>query len=270
MATFETAIRESLADGTPAEARLADYFLTHLNELPFETAASIGRRVEVSPMTVGRYIRKLGYADLREIKEELRQAGWGGTPAAGETFATDTLKAKIKALTDVYRVPDAPEWPRIVSRIASASEVYVASFEVGRYLGLGFATFLQSLRPRVYFSELADGSYAEILLDPDPNRCLILIDARRYSKTFRLLAEEAARRGIPTIILTDVYCHWARRFTDDVLMIETEFGVRSLSMLQLLMELLLAAVAAELSGAEARIDEVVELRRKFTRFGEAD
>jgi DNA-binding MurR/RpiR family transcriptional regulator len=270
MANIETAIRQGLDECTPAEARLANYFLSHLNELPFETAASISRRVEVSPMTVGRYLKKLGYADLRDVKEELRQAGWGGAPAAGETFATDTLKAKIKALTDVYRAPDRPEWPRIVSRIANASEIYVASFEVGRYLGLGFATFLQSLRPRVYFSELADGSYADILLDPDPGRCLILIDARRYSKTFRLLAEEAARRGVPTVILTDVYCHWARKFSDDVLMIETEFGVRSLSMLQLLMELLLAAVAAELAGAQARIDEVVQLRRKFTGFGEAD
>jgi DNA-binding MurR/RpiR family transcriptional regulator len=270
MAKIETAIRQALATSTPAEAKLANYFLSHLNEVPFETAASIGRRVEVSAMTVGRYIKKLGYADLRDIKEELREAGWAGPPVAGEAFATDTLKAKIKALTDVYRAPLAPEWPRIVSRIAAASEVYVASFEVGRYLGLGFATFLQSLRPRVYFSELGDGSYADILLDPDPSRCLILIDARRYSKNFRLLAEESTRRGVPTVILTDVYCHWARKLTDDVLMIETEFGVRSLSMLQLLMELLLAAVAAELSGAEARIDEVVELRRKFTGFGEAD
>jgi DNA-binding MurR/RpiR family transcriptional regulator len=135
---------------------------------------------------------------------------------------------------------------------------------------MGFATFLQNLRPRVYFAEGGDGSYADVLLDCEPGGCLVLVDARRYSRHFKLLAEEAAARGIETVILTDVYCYWARTITPNVLMIETEIGLRSLSMLQLVMELLLAAVAAELSGAEARIDEVVELRRRFTRFGEAD
>ncbi len=270
MAGIEEVIRRDLKTCTPAEQKLANFFLNHLRELPFETAASIGRRLEVSPMTVGRYIRKLGYARLDDIKQELRAAGWRAAPATGETFASDPLKAKIKSLTDVYQIPHSPEWPRIVARLAHASEVHVASFEVGRYIGLGFATFLQSLRPRVHFAETADGSFADILLDPAPGMCLVLIDARRYAKNFRLLAEEAAARGVRTIILTDVYCHWARAVTDDVLMIETEFGVRSLSMLQLLMELLLSAVAAELKGAEGRIEAVLELRKKFTGFAEED
>ncbi|HEY1562628.1 MAG TPA: MurR/RpiR family transcriptional regulator [Caulobacteraceae bacterium] len=270
MAGIEEAIRRDLKTCTPAEQKLANYFLNHLRELPFETAASIGRRLEVSPMTVGRYLRKLGYARLDDIKQELRAAGWRAAPATGETFASDPLKAKIKALTDVYQIPDSPEWPRIVSRLAHASAVYVASFEVGRYIGLGFAAFLQNLRPRVHFAETGDGAFADILLDPDPDLCLVLIDARRYARNFRLLAEEAAARGVRTVILTDVYCHWARAVTDDVLMIETEFGVRSLSMLQVLMELLLSAVAAELKGAESRIEAVVELRKKFTGFAEGE
>lgn len=270
MSGVEEAILRDLKACTPAEEKLAAFLLNHLRELPFETAASISRRLGVSPMTVGRYIRKLGYARLDDIKQELRAAGWRAAPTTGETFASDTLNAKIKALTDVYQIPLLPEWSRIVGRIAHATEVHVASFEVGRYIGLGFATFLQNLRPRVHFAETADGSFADILLDATPGMCLVLIDARRYAKNFRLLAEEAAARGVRTVILTDVYCHWARAVTDDVLMIETEFGVRSLSMLQLLIELLLSAVAAELHGAERRIEAVLELRKKFTGFAEGD
>ena len=44
----------------------------------------------------------------------------------------------------------------------------------------------------------------DILLDSDPDACLVLIDFRRYSRHFRLLAEEAAARNIRTVILTDV------------------------------------------------------------------
>ncbi|HEX3406932.1 MAG TPA: hypothetical protein VHS81_06820, partial [Caulobacteraceae bacterium] len=103
-------------------------------------------------------------------------------------------------------------------------------------------------------------------LDCDPEGCLVLFDARRYSRHFKLLAEEAAARGIRTVILTDVYCHWARAVTDNVLMIETEIGVRSLSMLQLVMELLLAAVADVLKDAGARREQIHALREKFVGF----
>jgi DNA-binding MurR/RpiR family transcriptional regulator len=275
MSSLEDTIKRDWKSYTPSEQKLATFFLKHLSELPFETAASISRRVSVSPMTVGRYIRKLGYSDLRDIKDELRASSLNGAPQefSSELFASASLQAKIMALTEVYKLPNTPEWPRIVSLPATARTVHVAAFQVGRFLGMGFATFLQNLRPRVYFAEGGDGSYADVLLDCEPGGCLVLVDARRYSRHFKLLAEEAAARGIETIILTDVYCYWARTITPNVLMIETEIGLRSLSMLQLVMELLLAAVASDLEGAAARREQVHELREKFIGFvdsGRAD
>lgn len=271
MLKIEKTIKKDWKSYTPSEQKLATFFLNHLHELPFETAASIGKRVTVSPMTVGRYIKKLGYADLRDIKDELRansgDNGWSNSEAVSKmVYAQAPLKAKIQGLVDVYKLPQSADWERIVSLIASAPLVTVASFHVGRFLGLGFAAFLESLRPRVYFSEGSDGSYADVLLDTAPGTCLILIDFRRYSRHFRLLAEEAAARNIRTVILTDVYCHWARALTDNVLMIETDFGIRSLSMAQVLFELLLSDIASELKGAEARIQSVHDLREKFVGF----
>lgn len=269
MSSLEETIKKDWRTYTPAEQKLATFFLSHLQELPFETAASIGKQVEVSPMTVGRFIRKLGYADLGEIKSELRSSaadlGWG-EEVSRSAFASASLKARIKGVTEVHKIPATAEWPRIVSMIASAKVVRIASFQVGRFLGLGFATFLQNLRPGVYFSDGADGSYADVLLDPEPEACLILVDFRRYSRHFRLLAEEAAARNIRTIIVTDVYCHWARALTDNVLMIETDFGIRSLSMAQMLFELLLAAVAAQLEGTSERADQLHQLRETFVGF----
>jgi DNA-binding MurR/RpiR family transcriptional regulator len=273
MTRLEKTIKKDWKTYTPSEQKLGSFFLGHLRELPFETAASIAQRVDVSPMTVGRYIRKLGYVDLRDIKDELRadaaEDGRLGV-ATQATFAPASLTAKIKGVTDVHRIPDSADWPRIVSMVATASVVRVASFQVGRFLGLGFATFLQNLRPGVHFCDGAEGSYGDILLDPDPDACLILIDFRRYSRHFRLLAEEAAARNIRTLIITDVYCHWARGLSDSVLMIETDFGIRSLSMAQLLFELLLAGVANELQGAHARMDQLHQLREKFVGFVDSE
>jgi DNA-binding MurR/RpiR family transcriptional regulator len=263
---FEEVIKKDWKKYTSAEQKIATFFLNHLQELPFETAASIGKRVNVSPMTVGRYIRKLGYTDLRDIKEELRgvsaEAAWGGE-LSKLSFAPAPLKANMQGLADVYKIEQSREWPKIVSMLATASVVHVASFQVGSFLGIGFAAFLHTLRPRVHFADGSDGAYADVLLDSPADGCLVLIDMRRYSRHFRVLAEEAAARRVRTIIITDNYCHWARELTDNVLMIETEFGIQSLSMAQLLLDLLLTAVAAQLRGAETRLEEIFRLRQTF-------
>ncbi len=273
MLNIEKTIKKDWKNYTPSEQKIATFFLNHLDELPFETAASIGKRVTVSPMTVGRYIKKLGYADLREIKDELRtdtrERSWNWSDASKVAYSHAPLKARIEALVNVYKLPETPEWTRIVQLIAHSPIVHVATFHVGRFMGLGFASILQRLRPRVYFSDGGDGSYADILLDPEPNACLVLYDVRRYSTHFQMLAEEAAARKIQTVILTDVYCHWARALTEHVLMIETEFGIQSLSVAQTLFELLLAAIASEIKGSEVRAEAVHQLRSKFVGYIEA-
>jgi DNA-binding MurR/RpiR family transcriptional regulator len=270
MLKIEETIKKDWKSYTPSEQKLATFFLNHLEEIPFETAASIGKRVSVSPMTVGRYIKKLGYADLRGIKAELRESTGDRSLVRGRgvaaAFDQASLKAKIKGVADVYRITESADWARIVPLIARAATVHVASFQIGRFLGLGFATYLQNLRPRVYFADGADGSYADILIDPDPKDCLILIDFARYSRHFKLLAEEAAARNVRMVILTDMDCHWARGLTDNVLMIETDIGIRTLSNAQLLFELLLASIADELKGAKLRQEAVQRLRQKFVGY----
>jgi DNA-binding MurR/RpiR family transcriptional regulator len=72
---------------TRSERVIAAYLRAHARELPFETAASIARKVGVSPMTVGRFLRGLGYDGLSAVKAELsstlQQVPW----LVGERYA---------------------------------------------------------------------------------------------------------------------------------------------------------------------------------------
>ncbi len=276
MLKIEKTIKKDWKKYTSSEQKLATFFLNHLSELPFETAASIAKRIDVSPMTVGRFIKKLGYADLRDIKDNLRASrqdnGWLSLQITKALFDDAPLNAKINALIDVHKIPNSTEWPRIVSLLATADKVNVASFHMGRFLGLGFSTALQSMRANTLFCDGSDGAYIDALMDSGPNSCLMIIDFRRYSRHFRLLAEEATARRIPIIIVTDAYCHWARELTDNVLMIETGAAVswESLSLAQVLFEMLLSHVARELKGREKRYEAIHELREKFIGFAGTD
>src|SRR5438445_61502 len=69
-------LAEKLRTGFPtltkSEKAVANYMLTHLKSLPYETAASIAESAGVSSMTVSRFLRELGYKGLSELKEQLR------------------------------------------------------------------------------------------------------------------------------------------------------------------------------------------------------
>lgn len=47
---------------TKAEKAIASYFLTNLQSLPFETAATVATKIGISEATIGRFCRSPGFA----------------------------------------------------------------------------------------------------------------------------------------------------------------------------------------------------------------
>ena len=262
---------------TTAEQKIATHLLHNVSGIPFETAASLGKRVGVSPMTVGRFLRNLGYAGLNELKEELRgDAPWlqlYATPeqATHSDVVSETLKAEIRGLTQVHELTRTAEWKAIVKLLVAADRVSVASFHQARFLGIGFAALLQSVKPRTVFVEGHDGAYADMLLDSTEKSCVVLIDFRRYSRHFRIVAEEAAARGIPLVIITDSQCYWARQFTDNVLMqpVDLSRAWYDFTATTSLFSLLIAAVSREQGDMFERIGDITQLRQKLVGYVEA-
>ncbi|APG05850.1 RpiR family transcriptional regulator [Luteibacter rhizovicinus DSM 16549] len=261
---------------TTAEQKIASHLLQNIDSIPFETAASLGKKVDVSPMTVGRFLRNLGYAGLAELKEELRGgAPWlqlysspGGAQAASPSEA---LQSEIRGLTAVHALTTTREWTAIVDLLVQADRVSVTSFHHGRFLGMGLASLLQHVKPRTSFADGLDGAYADVLLDSTEQSCVVLIDFRRYSRHFRLLAEEVAQRGIPLVIITDTPCYWARQLTDHVLMlpIDDHRAWHNFSAANSLFSLLIGAVSNEMGDRFERIGDTTQLRQKFVGYVEA-
>ncbi|MFC5525164.1 MurR/RpiR family transcriptional regulator [Rhodanobacter ginsengisoli] len=262
---------------TTSEQKIAAYLLHNISGVPFETAASLGRRVGVSPMTVGRFLRTLGYAGLDALKKELR----GGAPwlqlyknpdqAGDPATMSESLKSEIRGITTAHALTRTAEWKSIVRMLVDADRVSVASFHQGRFLGLGFASLLQHVKPRTRFDEGLDGAYTDLLLDSTEKSCVLLIDFRRYSRHFRILAEEAVARGIPLAIITDSQCYWARQLTDHVLMlpVDMERPWHNFTAANSLLSLLIGAVTREQGDMFDRIGDITQLRQKLVGYVEA-
>lgn len=260
---------------TASEQKIATYLLHNLSGLPFETAASLGERVGVSAMTVGRFLRKLGYAGVGEMKEELRgDAGWlklyrKPVPSNDADAVAGNMQAEIRALSESHALVKREEWAPVVHLLATADRVSVASFQLGRFLGQAFATLLEQVRPRVAFASGTDGAYTDLLVDSNEKSCVVLIEQQRYSRHFRILAQEVSARGIPLVIITDTQCYWARQLTPHVLMlpIRDDRPWHSFVGFSSLFSLLLNAVIRERGDSVYdRIEQITGLRQQLVGY----
>lgn len=217
MDDFVQKLRQYAKSGTPAERRIAKYFSEHLNDLPFETAASVADRLDLSPMTVGRFLRSLGYQGLDSVKVEIRETTV--TSAAQLQSALSELQSdasegkplailvaeQIQALQHVYYLTGQPNWSEAVSLTTLAREVYIATHARFASFSSHFCQRLTQARDGVHTLDGSDNRFAELFARPFvDDGLLIIIDCRRFAKA-RLLARTARRYGYKVILISALH-----------------------------------------------------------------
>jgi DNA-binding MurR/RpiR family transcriptional regulator len=215
---------------------IAHYIERNLAEIPFETAKSIASRLELSPMTVGRYLRRMGFDGLDQLKHELRRGS--SNPAWQVKGPVDRLREDIREgkllagliqeqinnLGMVYELTTSPEWQQAIDALIGASEVYVAAYQNVRGIAQYFASQLSYTRSRVQFVDGLNGTYSELLDGSVEGRVLFLHDVRRFAAKAKPLAMEARRAGVKVILYTDEYCPWAAEVSDICLVVPGSHG----------------------------------------------
>jgi len=250
---------------------ISSYIERNIAELPFETAKSIAARLEISQMTVGRYLRRLGFDGLDELKAALRR-GSRSNPAwqvkgsldrfqedlRDGKFLAGLLQQQVDNLGMIYELTTTPQWQQTIDALISASEVYVAAYQNVRGIAQYFAAQLSYTRPRVAFMDGLNGTYSELLDGSVEGRVLFLHDVRRFASKARPLAEEARRAGVKVILLTDEFCPWAEEVSDISLVIPGSHGPLwdGAATMTAVMDLLLSNIIVLLRG---KVDERVEL-----------
>jgi DNA-binding MurR/RpiR family transcriptional regulator len=217
---FVQKLRQYAKSGTPAERRIAKYFTEHLNDLPFETAASVADRLDLSPMTVGRFLRALGYQGLDSVKVEIREIATTSPiqlQSAMTELQTDASEGKalavlvaeqIQALHHIYYLTAQPNWSEAVNMIGASREVFVATHARFSSFSNHFCQRLTQARDGVRAIDGAANRFAELFARPSiDDTVLIIIDCRRFAKS-RLLARTARRYGYKVILISAQHADW--------------------------------------------------------------
>ncbi|WP_175710418.1 sap1 transcriptional regulator SapR [Burkholderia ambifaria] len=288
---FARTVESRFAELTPTAKRIASYMLANRDRLGLETADQIAQQAGTSGISVGRFLRSVGYRNLDDLKRELRGGAdrpWmitdrldeyrrtNGTagPQAAATNSSDralasSLDRELDAIRHVYRLAEEPVFAQVADRIAHADAVFILGIQSTRGISNAFSSYLEYLRPRVFYSDGQSGSYVDSLNSEFERPYCIVTDVRAYSRSARRYCQAAAERGQPFALVTDLYCPWAREWPADLLQVKTDVGQfwDSLAPLTCLFNLLITAVVDRLGPAiDRRVARNRELQHTFDQF----
>lgn len=127
-------IHSTYASLRTAEQRVADFILSHAEELIYLTVTELAERTQTSESTVVRLCQKIGYKGYQEFKIMLARDLVGPTETVYEQIAPDdsleVLKAKVfqanaQALKDTIEVLSDAELRRAVAALTAARKVEI-------------------------------------------------------------------------------------------------------------------------------------------------
>lgn len=277
--SLEKRLENALLNGSKSDKKIANFMKGALNDLPFETASSVATKVKVSEATVGRFCRTLGYASFKDLKSHLqndiahnpwlmsdRLRELQDSAAGDDTGLTRGMELEIAGVVSVYEIARSAEWQQVVERLANTHRVFVAGFQTERGIAQYFANQLQYIRDRVTLLDLSGGNFVEALVS-DGDACLVMFEARRYSRLAKVLAQEAQAAGIPVTLVTDVYCDWGFAAADEVFAVPTQFNQfwDSTALMASLSNLMINGVFKELGPeVDLRLEKIARLYGRVT------
>jgi len=220
--SFTTLEERVTADYPTLSRRLqqtARFLLDHPQEVAFATVAQLAQQAGVTPSTLIRFSNNFGFSGFSEMQQLFRARLFDELPnyneriravrtATGETpDSTQLLWEFASANQEVLQQlpdrvnPDHLEHVLDIFEKAKAIHVMGArrSFVVASYMTYA----LHHIEKPAFLMNGLGGMYSEQIKAVDTHDALLVISFAPYAQESRNVAEEANRRGIPLVVLTD-------------------------------------------------------------------
>lgn len=276
MDTLTEKFNISLKSGTPAEKRLARYYMDHPGDISYETAASVADKLDLSPMTVGRFLRAMNIDPLAQ-PNVIRHPAMIRSPELSEVVAgfaephergpVIPARDHMDALRQVQSTTSGTSWRLAAEALARASEVYVTSLGQMLPMAVYLASRLAVARDGVRYMGGEDGTYLELLGNRRPNCLLVVVDEHQSACRLRRLLLATRHAGHRVLLLTHSPAAELEHICDHVVVgpMQAATGCLDPVALTAMIETAVASVsAAQGPFAAERAGRIAELQRFFS------
>ncbi|HKI58483.1 MAG TPA: MurR/RpiR family transcriptional regulator [Trueperaceae bacterium] len=210
-----TRIRDARPLPTTQE-RVARYLEVSYAAVPFHTADQIALAAGASKATVVRFVRRLGYEGIHELRAQLRNAlyGIGDSPASrfdrrqeGVDLRTQLNRLGRQEARNIKRTVDlldVGELQGLCTDLIRADTVWVFGQRFSHGIAFNLGLLLSQLLPRVQTVSGEGGALPDRLGAMRADDHLIIVAHRRVGAVKIALSEYARDRGTPYSVLTDL------------------------------------------------------------------
>ena len=224
--TIADAINQAFHSLTRAERQLANKILENHPVSGLGTLTQIAEKSGVSPPTIVRMVKKLGFKGFPQFQTELRrelEAKIAGPIAKHDNWAQKAPDSHIlnrfaEAVIDNIR----QSLSQIETETFDASckllsetrhSLYIIGGRITRALADYFFLHMQVIRKDVTHIQPISNSWPHYFLDIKKGDVLVIFDVRRYENSTLKLAEMGHERGAQIILFTDQWRSPVEKFS---------------------------------------------------------
>ncbi len=210
---LERRIHEQYETLPPSERVLADLMLEYPGDLLVYSATALAGRTQVSKAAVTRLVKRLGYADYRELQREVRDAQEAGEPIYLNTSLVQParkgdsiemhLERDVMALRQTFEGLQPRDLDEIAARALSARQVWVAGFRNSYFFASYVRRQIIQVRPQVTLLPLPGQLPAEDLAHASSEDLAIVVGLRRRPPQLRTLMTQLGELEVPIAYVTD-------------------------------------------------------------------
>jgi len=197
------------------QKRLAQYFLSQFDEIPFRTVAEISNKAGVSDATVIRFSRTLGYEGFPQLREQFQRTileklspseRFHRVIVFPDNFAelvSLVFETEVHNLRETEKGLEIDNILKIAECIIKAGRKYIVGLRASSGCAYLLGRFLTQILPNVITILDGDSRLFEGLRNIGKEDILVAISYPRYTKVTLEAVQFAIDRNATTVTITD-------------------------------------------------------------------
>ncbi|WNC16018.1 MurR/RpiR family transcriptional regulator [Brevibacillus brevis] len=274
--SFEQLVKDSFAQLSSGQKKVAEYLLTNIEKVAFYTAVQIGREAEVSETTVIRFAYALGFRGFSEMQAAIQQhvlensssrfAGPSQPMGEDANIFARVIERDIAILRQTLHQLNQQDVWRAVDWLMEADQVLIVGYRASYAAAHWFSFMMSVIRKNVLLIPFT-GEVEERMISLTEKSVVVIISFPRYTKETIRVAETSKRMGAKIIAATDRLLSPVSRISDITFTtdINIESGHYSNAAVIHLLNLLLAGI--EQKNSKETQTRMKKLEQLYSNWG---
>lgn len=222
---FIESIKDKYDSLSKSHKKIAKYIIDNFEDVVFDTASQLSKRVSVSEVTVIRFAYALGFESFSEMRNAMKKNVVGGAEnkhintanvffsRSSSDIGENYMRKQVSQLRKSYQNIDYEEFKTICDILMNKKRILIIGFMDSFGTASELLHLLDSIRSRVYFSKLLY-EHTYTFDDIDEDSATLVVSFSPHYKYTKEQAEIVKKNKSTIITITDSFINPLKELSD--------------------------------------------------------